>query len=231
VDIVYTYRHNPVEFMRWPTLLHSLASVRRYGLGFDRVFVASTINPLVLGAECEWVQVIEAEPADCFEKERNIWAALLKVIDTVDLSDELLWLTDDSFAVSAFDAEALRVPRYDGLLRDVPPLLASLWPLIHPVSSAFPEGKNFACHTPVVFRKSELITTWNRFGPLQIESSVFNAFRKEGVPDDALCVRITAENPIELAAMQRIDKTAFFNISEGTVSNRLIEYLLWAIYG
>lgn len=231
LDIVYTYRHNPVEFMRWPTLLHSLASVRRYGLGLGRIFVASTVNPLVIGAECEWVSLIESEPTDCFEKEKNIWDALLKTVDTQDLSDEFIWMTDDSFAVRAWDVDTIRVPRYAGALSEVPPLSAAMWPLIQQVGTAFPSGKNFVCHTPVVFRKSELISTWNRFGPMQIESSIFNAFCKEGVHDDGVCVKVTAQNPIELAATSRTDKTAFFNISEGVISNTLIDYLLWAIYG
>lgn len=232
MDILYTYRHDPLEFMRWPTLIHSINSMRTYGHGFDRIFISSCINPLVLGIRgVIWLPIQECEAQDSFDKEKNIWSHIANAIGNSDISSPFLWMTDDSFAVGDFDEADIALPRYDGFLRDVPDIDLAMWPLLKRTAEVFPEGRNFVCHTPVALHSRRVMDVFTDYGPLQVESCIFNSFDSDALVADDFCVQISAKQPLKKAREKMSTNTRFINVSEGVLDQQSIHFLLGEIYG
>lgn len=232
MDIVYTYRHDPLESMRFPTLLHSINSVRRTYQDLHRIYIVSSISPFVLGLTgvCWLKHPLEKMPVTSELKEQNIWNALLIAAKHAEIDSEFIWFTDDTFCIDAWDDATIRTPRFAGFLRDVPEYRRAMWPVLNKTIAAFPNGKNYVCHTPVIFNKELLKECHAAHGPLQVESVYFNHYADGvfGVADDGLCIKIDGQHGF--TDQDIAPHTRFFNVAEGALSAPVIDTLMHCLY-
>jgi hypothetical protein len=121
-------------------------------------FLVDAKNYLVCGDAVPWAEHIASPlpPKGVFGKWFDSAIKLLNIINDPRVSDDFLWLYDDTFVLDSLNVQELITPRYSGLLLKSTPV--STWGGVknETVKVLPPNSKNFSSHYPMVYNKKQL---------------------------------------------------------------------------
>lgn len=224
MDVVYTFRQNPFEALRWPGLIHSINSIRKNMIDVGDIYIASQLRPLVLGITgVKWVPIRESAPTTANEREQNIIYAIREASVLDALSADFLWMQDDSYAIKQFSGDVAKSFRHVGKLSEQVND-SSFGELIKSTKEKI--GDLYCCcaHTPVVFSKEKFLRFVSKSSGLQIETGYAYYTHAKIIDNDKLCSALTAECDTVL------DQSVFFNVAEGMMNPEFIRYALGFLY-